>query len=249
MPENVSPAGFDSLRSLLPFPSPTVAGCTVTTFAARRSARRLRKMGPVGLVDKRPGYVQRMKGGHCTLAACRIRGISRNTGSRWLNGRNGVPGLRQQGLDPRRWLPVPVANGSGHYLSEDERMLIADRLLARSSVRSIARRWTVPINDQPGACPQPTGHQTLSSVSCSEDGRRQAPENPALQVGRRPRVRRGTPGAAVESSTGLPSVDETVSRGVPPASGPRNDLSCALQTEHPACAEGLRPAATVRKVQ
>ncbi|MCI0142588.1 helix-turn-helix domain-containing protein [Arthrobacter bambusae] len=50
----------------------------------------------MGLVDKRPGYVQLMKDGHSNLAACRILGISRNTGSRWLNGRNGVPGLRQQ---------------------------------------------------------------------------------------------------------------------------------------------------------
>ena len=104
-----------------------------------RSARRLRKMGPPGLVDKRPGYVQLMKDGHSNLAACRILGISRNTGSRWLNGRNGVPGLRQQGLDPRRRLPVPVASGSSRYLSEDERVFIADRLLARSSLRSIAR--------------------------------------------------------------------------------------------------------------
>jgi hypothetical protein len=66
-------------------------------------------------------------------------GISRNTGSRWLNGRNGVPGLRQQGLDPRRRLPVPVASGSSRYLAEDERVFIADRLLARSSLRSFAR--------------------------------------------------------------------------------------------------------------
>lgn len=104
-----------------------------------RSARRLRKMGPAGLVDKRPGYVQLMKDGLSNLAACRILGIRRNTGSRWLNGRNGVAGLRQQGLDPRRRLPVPVASGFSRYLSEDERVFIADRLLARSSVRSIAR--------------------------------------------------------------------------------------------------------------
>ncbi|WP_372489680.1 helix-turn-helix domain-containing protein [Arthrobacter bambusae] len=43
------------------------------------------------------------------------------------------------GLDPRRRLPVPVASGSSRYLSEDERVFIADRLLARSSLRSIAR--------------------------------------------------------------------------------------------------------------
>ena len=85
-----------------------------------------------------------------------------------------------------------------------------------------------------------------------EDGAGQAPKSPTLQVGRRrgvARVRCGTLVPALESATGLPSLDEAVSRGAPPTSGPRNDLSCALQTEHPACSVGLRPAATVRKVQ
>jgi IS30 family transposase len=103
-----------------------------------RSARRLRKMGPPGFTEKRERYVQLMKHGYSNSAACRVLGIHRHTGNHWLNGRNGVGGLRQQGLDPRR-VPIPVPTEASRYLSEDERVFIADRLLARSSLRSIAR--------------------------------------------------------------------------------------------------------------
>lgn len=96
-------------------------------------------MGPPGLVEKRPLYVQLMKEGHSNRAACRILGIDPNTGLRWLHGRNGVEGLVQQGLDPRPRKAVPTASGSSRYLSEDERIFIADRLLVRASLRSIAR--------------------------------------------------------------------------------------------------------------
>jgi hypothetical protein len=71
----------------------------------RSSTRRSRKMGPAGLVEKRPLYVQLMKQGYSNSEACPVLGIGRNTGHRWLHGRNGVEGLIQQGLDPRpRWL-------------------------------------------------------------------------------------------------------------------------------------------------
>ena len=96
-------------------------------------------MGPPGLVEKRPLYVQLMKEGHSNRAACRILGINQNTGHRWLHGRNGVEGLVQQGLDPRPRKAVPATGGSSRYLSEDERIYIADRLLVGASLRSIAR--------------------------------------------------------------------------------------------------------------
>lgn len=105
----------------------------------RSSTRRSRKMGPPGLVEKRPLYVQLMKEGHSNRAACRMLGINPNTGLHWLHGRNGVEGLVQQGLDPRPRMAVPAACGSSRYLSEDERIFIADRLLAGSSIRSIGR--------------------------------------------------------------------------------------------------------------
>ncbi|MEC3853186.1 IS30 family transposase [Paenarthrobacter ureafaciens] len=80
-----------------------------------------------------------MKEGHSNRAACRTLGINPNTGLRWLNGRNGVEGLVQQGLDPRPRKAIPAAAVSSRYLSEDERIYIADRLLVRVSLRSIAR--------------------------------------------------------------------------------------------------------------
>ncbi|MBT2521139.1 IS30 family transposase, partial [Arthrobacter sp. ISL-28] len=80
-----------------------------------------------------------MKEGHSNRAACKILGINQNTGHRWLHGRNGVEGLVQQGLDPRPRKAVPAAAVSSRYLSEDERIFIADRLLVRASLQSIAR--------------------------------------------------------------------------------------------------------------
>jgi IS30 family transposase len=73
-------------------------------------------MGPPGLVEKKPLYVQLMKEGHSNRAACKILGINPNTGHRWLHGRNGVEGLVQQGLDPRPREAVPATGGSSRYL-------------------------------------------------------------------------------------------------------------------------------------
>ena len=56
-----------------------------------------------------------------------------------LHGRHGVEGLAQQGLDPRPRKAVREAGRSGRFLSEDERVFIADPLLGRASIRSIAR--------------------------------------------------------------------------------------------------------------
>lgn len=64
--------------------------------------------------------------------------IHRHTGDRWLNGRKGVGGLSRQMLYPPR-VVVPVRTMSARYLSEDEQVFIADRLLGRASQRSIAR--------------------------------------------------------------------------------------------------------------
>ncbi|WP_404800761.1 helix-turn-helix domain-containing protein [Arthrobacter vasquezii] len=79
----------------------------------RSSTRRSRKMGPEGLVEKKPLYVQLMKEGHSNSAACRILGIHKNTGRRWLHGRNGVEGLVQQGLDPRPGKAALRTSGGG----------------------------------------------------------------------------------------------------------------------------------------
>jgi IS30 family transposase len=103
------------------------------------STRRSRKIEPPGLVEMRPLCVRLMKDGHSNRAACRILRINQNTVLRWLNGRNAVEGLVQEGLDPRPRKTVPAAAVSSRYLSEDERIYIADRLLVWESLRSIAR--------------------------------------------------------------------------------------------------------------
>lgn len=95
-------------------------------------------MGPSGLTEKRERYVQLMQQGHSNSEACRILEIHRNTGDRWFNGRKGVGALSRQMLYPPR-VVVPVRMMSERYLSEDERVFIADRLLGRASLRSIAR--------------------------------------------------------------------------------------------------------------
>lgn len=103
-----------------------------------RSRRGTRKMGPSGLTEKRERYVQLMQQGHLNSEACRILEIYRNTGDRWLNGRKGVGAMSRQMLYPPR-VVVPVRTMSERYLSEEERVFIADRLLGRASLRSIAR--------------------------------------------------------------------------------------------------------------
>lgn len=95
-------------------------------------------MGPSGLTEKRERYVQLMQQGHSNSEACRILEIHRNTGDRWLNGRKGIGALSRQMLYPPR-VEVPIRTMSARYLSEDERVFIADRLLGRASLRSIAR--------------------------------------------------------------------------------------------------------------
>jgi len=71
--------------------------------------------------------------GYSSKAACRIVGINPRTGKRWRNGtapRPGRPGAPPVGPPPRP--------ESGRYLSEDERIVIADLLLAGASLRSVA---------------------------------------------------------------------------------------------------------------
>jgi len=110
----------------------------------RSSTRRSRKMGPPGLVEKRPLYVQLMKEGHSNRAACRILGINPNTGLRWLHGRNGVEGLVQQGLYPRHRTRAFVgcmhATGWRAWCSKDWIRGLARRLLHQVGQAAICQR-------------------------------------------------------------------------------------------------------------
>lgn len=89
------------------------------------------------MTAKRELYVRLIRQGVSNSAACRSLGIDRKTGHWWKNGgvvvRNGVT---------RFVAPVVVAAApkveSGRYLSEDERVAIADGVRAGRSARSIA---------------------------------------------------------------------------------------------------------------
>jgi IS30 family transposase len=80
--------------------------------------RKLRP-GPAGKTAERAHYIRLMKQGFNNSEACRIVGVGRKTGSHWRNGRT-------------------VAVISARYLSEEERITIADRHHCGESLRSIA---------------------------------------------------------------------------------------------------------------
>lgn len=71
--------------------------------------------------------------------ACQIVGISRRTGRRWRNG-NGTKPWKRSGpaRTARKVLPPEQVISSSRYLTQDERIYIADRVREKASVRKIA---------------------------------------------------------------------------------------------------------------
>ena len=96
------------------------------------------KRGPMPLTAKRDLYVQLMSQGMQNSAACRQVGVNRKTGQRWRLGRVvNDPKHGEYRYDPI----VPsglTAIGSERYLSDQERIVIADGVRAGRSKRSIA---------------------------------------------------------------------------------------------------------------
>jgi IS30 family transposase len=86
----------------------------------------------------RAHYDQLMKQGVGNSEACRIVGISRSSGTRWRYGHSVV----LKSGDIKKYAPIshrrPVVI-SARFLSESERITIADLLHARRSIRAIAR--------------------------------------------------------------------------------------------------------------
>jgi IS30 family transposase len=99
--------------------------------------------GRGGLPRERAEYFRLMDQGHSNAAACRAVGVTGRTGRRWRHGRppEAPRRPRPRGAGGRPSPPPPDSgsgSGSGRYLSEDERIRIADRLLEGASVRAIA---------------------------------------------------------------------------------------------------------------
>ncbi len=90
--------------------------------------------GPRKLLREREAYCRLVEQGIGNTEACRVVGINRRTGNKWRNGRSGE-------RDRRPVPPISVvlpARGPSRFLTEDERVHIADRLRENAAVRVIA---------------------------------------------------------------------------------------------------------------
>jgi transposase, IS30 family len=88
------------------------------------------------LVHERAEYFRLMDQGLGNREACKLVGIHERTGREWRNGRLPSPGHR-----PRQPVRAPAAPSPGpsRYLTEDERIYIADRLRENAGPRQIGR--------------------------------------------------------------------------------------------------------------
>jgi transposase, IS30 family len=95
--------------------------------------------GPAPLVEKREQFARLIARGVSNSEACQIVGVNRKTGKRWRHGRTIISSSGRKLHYP------PVASAgkreiSDRYLSEDERVQIADLRRAGAGVRAIARK-------------------------------------------------------------------------------------------------------------
>ena len=104
-------------------------------------ADRGKNQGRGGLPGERAEYFRLMDLGYSNAAACRAVGVTVRTGRRWRHGRPPEAPRRHGTRPARAGSPPPSSpssSGSGRYLSQDERITIADRLLEGASMRAIA---------------------------------------------------------------------------------------------------------------
>src|SRR6188472_430121 len=102
--------------------------------------RRRRRRTPAGGVqaEKQQRYLRLIAQGINNSEACRIVGIHRKTGTRWRYGRTVVNSAGERLHYPAVKIIEPKLR-SPRYLSEPERILIADGLAHGESIRAIAR--------------------------------------------------------------------------------------------------------------
>src|SRR4051794_24167031 len=103
-------------------------------------AMRERRRTPAGGVqaEKQQQYVRLIAEGLNNSEACRLVGINRKTGNRWRYGRT----VLNTAGEVVRYPPVRLSESkprSPRYLSEPERIALADRLTCGESLRAIAR--------------------------------------------------------------------------------------------------------------
>ncbi len=88
--------------------------------------------------EKQRRYVGLIAAGVSNSEACRLVGINRKTGNRWRYGRTVVNAVGEALHYPPVKIIEPKQR-SPRYLSEHERIVIADLLAAGVTVRGIAR--------------------------------------------------------------------------------------------------------------
>ncbi len=97
------------------------------------------RRGPLPDYAKREAFARLIAEGVPSARACRMVGIHPRTGKRWRNGRRIPSGGRVLNLPPVITSVVPVAKQySARYLSEDERVRLADLRQERRTMREIA---------------------------------------------------------------------------------------------------------------
>ena len=96
------------------------------------------RRGRKPLYAKREAFAKLIAEGVPSARACRMVGICRRTGTRWRNGRRIKSGGRVINLPPViTVIPVPEKRYSPRYLSEDERVRLADLRSERRTLREI----------------------------------------------------------------------------------------------------------------
>src|SRR3954465_5658732 len=102
--------------------------------------RRVRRRTPVGGVqaEKQQRFVRLIAQGISNSEACRIVGIHRRTGTRWRYGRTVVNAVGDALHYPAVKMTEPKRR-SPRYLSQAERIAIADLLNGGESLRAIGR--------------------------------------------------------------------------------------------------------------
>ncbi|MBV9811642.1 MAG: IS30 family transposase [Acetobacteraceae bacterium] len=149
---------------------------------------RARKRAAAGGVqaEKQQRYGQLIGQGVDNSEACRLVGIDRKTGNRWRYGRQ----VRNSAGALVIYPPVqikPARPRSPRYLSEHERIRIADLLRARMTVRAISRRArTRTLDDQPGDPKKQRAGRAVSPASrrthCPAAGGPATPASIAIDI-------------------------------------------------------------------
>ena len=100
-----------------------------------------RRRGPSPLTDKRAQYLRLMQQGTSNAEACRIVGVNRRTGTRWKHGRRYTNRAGETWVYPAVATEEKLAEPpTGRFLSEFERIRIADLLRTETTIREIGRR-------------------------------------------------------------------------------------------------------------